>query len=147
VDAELATLAGTGATTVVALMVTETWEQARQRVLQLFARSSEAHATSADLDDSRSALATAAGTPDEEDLTSDTTAMIRLRLRRLLEQDPDAHHELRLFIQEFAATTPHNKHSPVDNSITGGTQHGPVLQGHTFSNLTLHNSQTPTTDQ
>ncbi|MER5222985.1 hypothetical protein [Streptomyces flaveus] len=146
-DAELATLAGTGATTVVGLMVTETWEQAKQRVVRLFAHGGEAAAVDEDLDESRDALAAATGTPDEEDLTSDVTAMVRLRLRRLLEQYPDAADELRVLVEEFAPAAGSDETGAVHNSITGGAQHGPIFQGQSFSNLTIHSSGAAAPDQ
>jgi hypothetical protein len=43
--------------------------------------------------------------------------------------------ELRRLVDEFAPAAPSGT---VPNSITGGTQHGPVIQGHTFTNLTFH---------
>ncbi|WP_210591512.1 hypothetical protein [Streptomyces sp. GESEQ-35] len=146
-DSELATLVATGATTVVGLMVTETWEQARQRVVRLFARTGEATTVDEDLDESRDTLAAVAGTSDEGDFTSDITAMVRLRLRRLLEQAPDAADELHLFIEEFAAAASSGETGGVHNSITGGMQHGPVFQGQSFSNLTIHSAGAEAPDQ
>ncbi|MFH8341414.1 hypothetical protein [Streptomyces sp. AM6-12] len=139
-EAELVTLVGTGATTVVGLMATEAWEQAKRRLVRIFARGGEAGAVAGELEESRTALATAAGTADEQDLTSDLTASVRLRLRRLLEQNPDAAAELRLLVEEFAPLVRTGPPGAVHNSITGGTQHGPVIQGHTFTNLTFHAS-------
>ncbi|WP_155055990.1 hypothetical protein [Streptomyces blattellae] len=149
-DAELATLAGTGATTVVSLLVTETWEQAKQRVIRLFARDGEAATVEGDLGESRDALAAATGAADEEALTADVTAMVLLRLRRLLEQDPDAADELRSLVEEFALAAGSDETGEagaVHNSITGGAQHGPVFQGQSFSNLTIHSSGAAAPDQ
>ncbi|NEB00928.1 hypothetical protein [Streptomyces sp. SID13726] len=139
-EAELVTLIGTGATTVVGLMVTDAWEQAKQRVARLLARGGEPDAVAGELEESRGTLVAVTGTADEADLTSDLTASIRLRLRRLLEQDPDAVEELRSLVAEFA-TDQAEARSVVNNSITGGTQHGPVVQGHTFTNLTFHTTR------
>ncbi|MET7477553.1 hypothetical protein ABZT17_24730 [Streptomyces sp. NPDC005648] len=145
-DAELAMLVGSGATTVVGLMVTETWEQAKQRLIRLFARGDdEAASLTGELEESRATLAAASGTPDEQDVTADTTAALRLRLRRLLEQHPDAADELRLLIEEF--TTRDGGRGSVHNTITGGTQHGPVFQGRSFSRLTFGGSGTPPPEQ
>lgn len=129
------TLIGTGATTVVGLMVTDAWEQARQRVVRIFARGGATDAVAGELEESRTSLIAAMGTPDQEELTSDMTAAVRLRLRRLLEQNPGAAEEIRCLVDEFA---PAARTDTVHNSITGGTQHGPVIQGHTFTNLTFH---------
>jgi len=146
VEAELAMLVGTGATTVVGLMVTETWEQAKQRLVRLFARDARAATVDGELDESRTALTAAIGTPDEEDLTTDVTAAVRLRLRRLLEQHPEAADELRLLVAEFGPAVRNGEPGAVHNSITGGTQHGPVFQGQSFSNI-FHSSGGPTPDQ
>ncbi|MEU6146437.1 hypothetical protein ABZ848_39595 [Streptomyces sp. NPDC047081] len=147
-DPELGMLVGTGATTMVGLMVTESWEQAKQRLARLFARSGDdATAIDGELDASRATLTAAAGTPDEGDLTSDVTATLRLRLRRLLEQHPEAAEELRLLVEEFAPKLPSGETGGVINSITGGRQYGPVFQGRSFSNLTIHGSGTPAPDQ
>jgi hypothetical protein len=134
-DAELVTLVGTGTTTLVGLMVTDLWEQTKQRVVRLFSRGGDADAVAGELEETRAALIAATGRSDQEDLTSDLTATVRLRLRRLLEQDPDTAVELRRLVDEFAPAAPSGT---VHNSITGGTQHGPVIQGHTFTNLTFH---------
>ncbi|MEU9343988.1 hypothetical protein AB0D74_22545 [Streptomyces sp. NPDC048278] len=137
-EAELVSLVGTGATTLVALMVTDAWEQAKQRVVRLLARGSDGNAIAVDLEESRTALIAATGTRDEGDHASDLTASLRLRLRRLVEQNPDAVPELRALVEEFASRSLIDPSGTVRNSITGGTQHGPVVQGHTFTHLTIN---------
>ncbi|WP_217554396.1 hypothetical protein [Streptomyces sp. GbtcB6] len=140
-DTELAMLVGTGATTVVGLMVTESWEQAKQRLTRLFTRGGEATTVAGELDESRTALISVVGAPDEDDVTSDITAAVRLRLRRLLERNPDMADELRFLVAEFAPLLKDGTAGSVHNAITGGTQHGPVFQGQSFSHLNLHESQ------
>ncbi|MFD7064571.1 hypothetical protein [Streptomyces sp. NPDC059906] len=136
-EAELMALIGTGATTVVGLMVTDAWGQVRQRVVGLFASGAEAEAdgVAGELEESRTTLVAAEGTAAEEELRSDVTASVRLRLRRLLEQDPGAAGELRRLVDELAPASP--PPGAVHNSITGGRQDGPVVQGHTFTRLTF----------
>ncbi|WP_399890995.1 hypothetical protein ACGH7X_30635 [Streptomyces sp. BBFR51] len=146
-EAELMALIGTGATTVVGLMVTDAWGQVKHRVVGLFASDSDADSVAGELEESRTALVTADETTDEEDLRSDLTASVRLRLRRLLEQDPGASEELQRLVDEFAPTTRPDSPDPVHNSITGGRQSGPVLQGHTFTNLTFHTAGGTAQDQ
>ncbi|WP_217167500.1 hypothetical protein [Streptomyces sp. AC512_CC834] len=152
-EAELMALIGTGATTVVGLMVTDAWEQVRHRVVGLFASDSDADADSdadgvaGELEESRTALVAAGGTADEEGLRSDLTASVRLRLRRLLEQDPGASEELRRLVDEFAPTARSEPPGSVHNSVTGGRQHGPVVQGHTFTNLTFRTAGGTAQDQ
>jgi hypothetical protein len=138
-------LIGTGATTVVGLMVTDAWGQARQRVVRLFASGSEPGGVAGELEESRTALVAADGAADEEDLRSDVTASVRLRLRRLLEQDPGAAEELRRLVDEFAPTA--RPPGTVHNSITGGRQDGPVVQGHTFTHLTFGTAGDTARDQ
>lgn len=137
-EAELVTLVGTGATTVVGLMVTDAWEQTKQRVIRLLARGGETDSVAAELEESRGTLASAAGTAEEEELTSDVTASIRLRLRRLLEQDPGTAEELRRLVEESGSVD--RPHVTVRNTISGGTQNAPVFQGHTFTHMRLHSS-------
>jgi hypothetical protein len=130
VEAELVALAGTGATTIVGLMATEAWDQVRQRVVRLFARGGDggADAMDGELTASRTALVAA---PEEE--TADVTASVRMRLRRLLAENPEAAEELRLLVEEF---TPAQNDS-VRNTISGGTFNGPVLMGRSFENTTF----------
>ncbi|MEX3099795.1 MULTISPECIES: hypothetical protein [unclassified Streptomyces] len=129
-EAELVALAGTGATTIVGLMATEAWDQVRQRVVRLFARGGDGSANAMDdeLTASRTALVAA---PEEE--TADVTASVRMRLRRLLAENPEAAEELRLLVEEF---TPAQNNS-VRNTISGGTFNGPVLMGRSFENTTF----------
>lgn len=118
-------------------MVTDAWEQTKQRVVRIFSRDGEPNTVARELEETRAALIAATGRPDQEDLASDLTATVRLRLRRLLEEDPNTAVELRRLVDEFAPAFPP---ATVHNSITGGTQHGPVLQGHTFTNLIFRSS-------
>lgn len=132
-EAELVALAGTGATTIVGLMATEAWDQVRQRVVRLFTRGGDGSANAMDdeLTASRTALVAA---PEEE--TADVTASVRMRLRRLLAENPEAAEELRLLVEEF---TPAQNNS-VRNTISGGTFNGPVLMGRSFENTTFNNN-------
>ncbi|MFG3102758.1 hypothetical protein ACGFZL_19870 [Streptomyces sp. NPDC048182] len=132
-----------GATTAVGLMVTDAWGQAKQRFVALFSRGGDPAAADGELDRAREALLAAAGTDDEEALVADITAMVRLRLRGLLRQDPGAADELRDLVSRFAPGAGDSVH----NSISGGTVHGPVFQGHTFSDLTFHRSDGPAADR
>ena len=123
-EAELVALAGTGATTIVGLMATEAWDQARQRVVRLFARGGgDASAMDGELTASRAALIAA---PEEE--TADVTASVRVRLRRLLAENPEAAEELRLLVEEFEESAP-KRDGSVHNTINGGTYSGPVIMG------------------
>ncbi|MDX3383429.1 hypothetical protein PV682_18430 [Streptomyces niveiscabiei] len=129
-EAELVALAGTGATTIVGLMATEAWDQVRQRVVRLFARGEAggADAMDGEFTASRTALVAA---PEEE--TADVTASVRMRLRRLLAENPEAAEELRLLVEEFTPA----QNASVRNTISGGIFNGPVLMGRSFENTTF----------
>jgi len=124
VEAELATLAASGATTLVGLMVTDAWGQVRSRVTGLFRRGPSARAVDADLEESRQAALAAVAEGDLQG-RADIEAEWRSRLRRLLLSDPEVAHDLRALVQD-AATGPGailGGHA----SISGGTFNGPVL--------------------
>ncbi|MEC3993847.1 hypothetical protein VSR01_09955 [Actinacidiphila sp. DG2A-62] len=145
-DAELAALASSGATTLVGAMVSEAWAQVRDRVAGYFARrggadpdaepDAEAAAVAGELDAARDEL-TAARQQADAEAAADIEAEWRARLRRVLRSDPEAADRLRALLAEVepltAAAAPPAVHNEVHNSITGGTQHGPVIQAHTIS--------------
>ncbi|MFI6055629.1 ATP-binding protein [Streptomyces violascens] len=93
-EAELATLAGTAATTLMGLMVSESWTQARARVARIFAR----RGGEDELPDSPDELTAAVRGDDAADAEDD----LRRRLRRMLEADPGAAQELRVLLAELA---------------------------------------------
>lgn len=133
-EAELAALAVSGATTIVTLMVTDVWGQVRGPIARLFARGSEAQGVEEELECAREELTTAREAGDE-DAAADVEEQWRLRLRRLLRSDPDAARELRRILEEEA---PHAApRVDVRNSIRDSTVNGPVFQGQTFSGLTF----------
>ncbi|GCD99328.1 hypothetical protein EHYA_07043 [Embleya hyalina] len=136
------TLAASGATTLVGLMVSESWTQARTRLAAFFTRGgSEPTGTEQELDAARRELTTAQAEGNDV-VAADIEAEWRTRLRRALEADPAAAADLRALLDELTplAATPA---APVTNTITGGTQHGPVLQGRDFSDLTFHTQPPP----
>jgi hypothetical protein len=147
VEAELAALAASGATTLVGLMVSETWTQARDRLTRFFARGGDEDTAEEELRVSRGELV-AAREAEDEDAVADIEAAWRTRLRRALQADPAAAEELRALLAELAPEGNGPPAGTVRNSISGGTQYGPVLQGQQFSGLTFHSSapQAPTED-
>ncbi|MEV6963126.1 hypothetical protein AB0M97_28990 [Streptomyces sp. NPDC051207] len=138
-EAELAALAASGATTLVGLMVSETWTQARDRLARFFARGGDESAAEEELRVSRGELV-AAREAGDEDAAADIEAAWRTRLRRALQADPTAVAELRSLLAEFEPDGGGAPAGTVRNSISGGTQYGPVLQGQQFSGLTFHSS-------
>ncbi|MYS85543.1 hypothetical protein GTZ85_36380 [Streptomyces sp. SID5474] len=137
-EAELMTLAASGATTMVGLMVSESWAQARARIAALFGRGDPAQgsAVERELESSQRELSVAREAGDDL-VIADVEAEWRTRLRRLLRADPVAAAELRALLDELAPLVPDQAAGAVHNTISGGTQHGPVVQGRDFTGLTF----------
>ncbi|MET9773186.1 hypothetical protein ABZ023_02835 [Streptomyces sp. NPDC006367] len=136
-EAELAALAATGASTVVGLMVSDAWDQVRTRVVRLFARGGDEADTERELTAARSELL-AVREAGDEDAASDVEEEWRLRLRRVLRADPEAARELRRLLDEIDPQHADRPGVSVHNSISGtATVNGPVLQGEKFSHLTF----------
>ncbi|MFJ6385988.1 hypothetical protein ACIQJT_00080 [Streptomyces sp. NPDC091972] len=138
-EAELAALATSGATTLIGLMVSDTWTQARDRLVRIFARGGDEESAEEELRVSRQEL-TAARDAADGDVMADIEAGWRVRLRRVLEADPGAADELRSLLAELDPPADEEVSRAVRNSISGGVQHGPVLQGQSFSGLTFNTS-------
>jgi hypothetical protein len=139
VEAELAGLASSGAATLVGLMVSDAWAQARDRLAGFFGRGGDVVASAEELGLSQEELVAARAVGDEE-AEADIQAAWRSRLRRALLADPGAADELRSLLEELAPAAGDGSVVVVRNSITGGVQHGPVIQGQNFSGLTFHAS-------
>nr|BEK64836.1 hypothetical protein KPHV_20630 [Kitasatospora purpeofusca] len=129
-EAEIAQLVTTGATTVVGLMATEAWTQARSRLAALFGRSRNAEEVSAELEEIRVEVVRADG---DAELVGDQAAELRNRLRRLLREDPRAAEELESLLREFAPRA-QQPGTTVHNEISHGTIHGSVIQAGTITN-------------
>ncbi|MFD5627014.1 hypothetical protein [Streptomyces sp. NPDC127072] len=138
-EAELAALAASGATTLVGLMVSETWGQARERLTRFFARGGDERAVGEELCLSQGELAAAREAEDGE-TAADIEAAWRVRLRRALQADPGAAEELRSLLAEIAPDAVRESLGAVHNTISGGVQHGPVVQGERFFGLTFNGS-------
>lgn len=138
-EAELAALAASGASTLVGLMVTDTWEQARDRLTRFFARGGDEEPVEEELGLSRRELVVARQSGDE-DVEADIEAGWRTRMRRALQADPQAAEELRQLLAELAPEAGHEPSVSVHNVISGGVQHGPVIQSQNISGLSFHSS-------
>ncbi|MFD5720926.1 hypothetical protein [Streptomyces sp. NPDC127036] len=145
-EAELAALAASGATTLVGLMVSETWTQARDRIARFFARGSDEDVVAEELRLSQEEL-TAARASEDELAAADVEAIWRTRMRRALQSAPEAAEELRLLLAELDPGLKTESAHSVHNSISGGVQHGPVIQGQNFTGLTFHTTGTVPPDQ
>lgn len=138
-EAELAALAASGATTLVGLMVSEGWAQTRDRLTRFFARDGDERAVDEELRLSQRELS-AARAAEDEDAAADIEAAWRTRLRRALQADPGAVEELRSLLAEIAPDDSREPSGTVHNTISGGVQNGPVLQGERFFGLTFNGS-------
>lgn len=135
-DVELAALAASGATTLVSLMVTDSWTQVRELTTRLL--SSTVPAVAADLDDARDRLL-AADTGTSARTAQDMTAQWRDYLHHLLLTRRVTDEDLRgllASLRQFDTSGPGP--DVVRNDISGGVQHGPVIQAGHISRLTLH---------
>ncbi|MFI8928500.1 hypothetical protein ACIG3E_12585 [Streptomyces sp. NPDC053474] len=136
-DAELAALAGAGATALVQAMVGDGWAAARGRVVAFLGRrrGADEDQVSGALDETRDDLlaARAAGDADAE---ADARAEWRNRMRRALRADPGAAAELRLLLDDLGHGGDH-RGGVVHNTISGGVQRGNVIQAHTVGDVHL----------
>ncbi|MCB5907213.1 hypothetical protein [Streptomyces pinistramenti] len=134
-DAELTALAAAGATTLVQQMATEGWTQARRRVAAFLARrrgTADEEALEGELEASRADVAAARETGDADEV-EDVTAAWRVRLRRLLRDDPQAAAELRSLLDELRPEGGRETVREVHNTINGGVHHGTVIQAGVIS--------------
>ncbi|WP_424640518.1 hypothetical protein [Embleya sp. AB8] len=139
-EAELLTLATSGATTMVGLMVSESWAQARARLAAFFGRDSgDTDVAELELETSQREL-TAAREAGDEQVVADVEAEWRTRLRRVLRTDPVAAADLRALLDELAPLVGDRGEttSVVHNTISGGEYHAPVQQGRDFARQTFH---------
>ncbi|GGR92889.1 hypothetical protein GCM10010252_34460 [Streptomyces aureoverticillatus] len=139
-DAELTALAAAGATALVQSMVGDGWAHARDRAVGFFSRrrpAGDEDAVAGELDEAREELI-AARDAEDEDTTADVQAEWRNRMRRALRADPEAAAELRLLLDELApGEGGAGRGGNVSNRITGGVQHGNVIQAHTVGDVRL----------
>jgi hypothetical protein len=139
--AELTALAASGASTLVGLMVTDGWARAKGRLAAFLARRGglgDEESVERELADARGELVAAREAADLP-LAEDIEADWRLRLRRLLRDDPEAAGRLRELLAELSAEAglEPGGGSVVHNTVSGGVVHGPVIQGRDFSQLTF----------
>ncbi|MGW1881906.1 hypothetical protein [Streptomyces sp. NPDC001970] len=128
-EAELVALATAGATALVQQMATDGWMRAKERLVAFFARhgGADEESVAADLDIAHADLVEEGA---EEQAAADIAAEWRGRLRRTLRADPEAAAELRALLDELAPELPAPQQTTeVHNTISGGVQHGTVVQG------------------
>ncbi|MGA5469845.1 hypothetical protein ACPCUK_13660 [Streptomyces arboris] len=137
-EAELVALAGAGATALVQQMAVDSWEQARDLVVSFFSRrgGGEEAVIEGELETSRGELVAAMNAGDEQ-TASDVQAEWRTRLRRTLLADPAAASELQAILDDLAPRKRDGQVVDVRNTISGGVQHGPVIQAGNVGSLSF----------
>lgn len=131
-------LAGAGATALVQQMAVDSWEQARDLVVSFFSRrgGGEEAVIEGELETSRGELVAAMNAGDEQ-TASDVQAEWRTRLRRTLLADPAAASELQAILDDLAPRKRDGQVVDVRNTISGGVQHGPVIQAGNVGSLSF----------
>lgn len=137
-EAELTALAAAGATAFVQQMAADSWAQARDRIVLFFSRrgGGEEGVIEGELETSRGELAAAIGASDEQ-TALDVEAEWRTRLRRTLVANPAAASEMRALLGELVPDGSDQQAMDVRNTISGGVQHGPVVQAGNVGSLTF----------
>lgn len=134
-EAELVALATAGATALIQQMAADTWTSVRDRAVSFFSRGSTTpDRVAAELDTARAELAEAQRSADEE-AAADIQPEWRSRMRRTLRADLEAAAELRALLDELSPEETAPRRLDVHNTISGGTQHGPVIRSGTIGNI------------
>ncbi|MEU1281579.1 hypothetical protein [Streptomyces sp. NPDC005805] len=127
-EAELIALAAAGATAFVQQMATDSWTEARDRIVAFFGRRGGVEdVVEGELETSRGELTAAQGAGDEQ-TAADVEAEWRTRLRRTLLADPAAAAELRAVLDELPSDAGRATVRDVHNTISGGEYHAGVVQ-------------------
>ncbi|MFD9907306.1 hypothetical protein [Streptomyces sp. NPDC059063] len=135
-DPEVTALATAGATALVQAMVGDGWAHARDRVVAFLGRRRDGGegGLAGELDESRAELVAARDAGDAE-AEGDVRAAWRSRMRRALRDDPDAARELQALLRELGHEEARG--GVAYNTISGGVQHGTVIQAHTVGDVNL----------
>ncbi|WP_406357333.1 hypothetical protein OHB56_33210 [Streptomyces sp. NBC_01635] len=135
-DSELAALAASGATTLVSLMVTDSWTHAHDLVGRFFSRSGADGTAITDLDTARTQLLAAEAAEDTQ-TACDITEQWHACLQRLLQAGSATGDDLRDLLTSLQRIADNSDPQPstVRNDISGGVQHGPVIQSGRIAGL------------
>ncbi|MET7938366.1 hypothetical protein [Streptomyces sp. NPDC005322] len=134
---ELAALAASGATSLVGLMVSDSWNHVRETVARFIARDRKPEDAMAELDSARHRLIAAQGTGDER-AVRDISAEWQSCLHLLLYTNPAVAEELRSMLTSLNDTLAGQQSPGVSNVINGGVQHGPVIQTGQITGTAIH---------
>ncbi|MFI5758127.1 hypothetical protein [Streptomyces sp. NPDC051569] len=126
-DPEITSLAQSGGATLVALMATDAWQAARERLVHLWRRTQphRAESVAAELDAGQAEVL-AASLADDQEVLSEVRAEWQARLRRLLVARPDAAAELRRLLDEI--TPPISTADPAITQRASASGHARVYQ-------------------
>jgi hypothetical protein len=122
--AAIEALSATASTALVTAAVTDTFEGVRHRVAQMFGRGRPDPNIDQKLVITRDRLVAVAPVEREREQVA-LVAQWQIRFTDLLIDYPDAESELRALVKDLGST----QRGIVTNTISGGTQHGPVLMG------------------
>ncbi|WNZ06399.1 hypothetical protein [Streptomyces sp. 11x1] len=137
-DSELAALTASGASTLVSLMVSDSWTHARELLRRFLSRNDAGNSTITDLDAARGRLLASQSTGHPHE-ARETVEQWDAYLRHLLEARAVSGAELRELLTSLqhlqsAAARPDTVH----NHVKGGVHHGPVIQSGRITGLTIH---------
>ncbi|MGW1324754.1 NB-ARC domain-containing protein [Streptomyces antibioticus] len=133
-EAELATLAASGATALVGLMVSDAWERAKGAIARFAGRRASGEDVEGELEADRAELNDARTTGDVR-AQADVRARLRQRLETLFQEDPGAAEELARLLAEVA---PESSQTFV-SLVSGGVNYGPTFQGsHIHGGITFN---------
>ncbi|MBD3140731.1 hypothetical protein [Microbispora bryophytorum] len=140
-EAELMALASSGAATLVGLMVSDAWTEVKDGIARMLARGRATEQVAHDLDVSRAELLQVGGSRDGQ-LLAAVEGEWRARLQELLQAEPALAEDLRRLLTagDMPKAWPLRE---VHNVITGGVQHGPVIQAGRVSGLAFHLPKAP----
>ncbi|MFJ3800004.1 NB-ARC domain-containing protein [Streptomyces sp. NPDC090088] len=133
-EAELAALAASGATTLVGLMVSESWERAKGSLARFFARRAAGEDAAGELQASSTGLDSAQAAGDAS-ARADLQARWQQRLEDVFREDPGAAQELAGLLSELAPDASRRFVS----LVSGGVNYGPAFQGsHIHGGITFN---------
>ncbi|MFI1508157.1 hypothetical protein [Streptomyces sp. NPDC020597] len=137
-DSEWAALTASGATTLVSLMVTDSWTHARELMRRFLSRNDPDNSTITELDTARARLLASSST-DRPHGARSTVEQWDAFLRHLLQAHVVSSAELRELLTSLQhLQSEAARPDAVHNNINGGVQHGPVIQSGRITRLTIH---------
>ncbi|MDH6630632.1 tetratricopeptide (TPR) repeat protein [Streptomyces sp. LBL] len=138
-EAELTALAASGATTLVGLMVSESWERTKGALGRFFGRRAAGEDAEEELQASSAELGSAQAAGDVS-TQANLQARWQQRLEEIFREDPGAAQELAGLLSELAPDASHTFVS----LVSGGVNYGPAFQGsHIHGGITFNIQPAP----